>query len=132
MGYESFKVHVPLEVRQDSENGYTYLPDFMALGIDGYFKSKNEAKERVRGRVISVLREAEKRKKNSSRHIISTKGGEVLLVEWKGECWGYLISGPGRRFASGSVGFKSLDAAVEAARKHAESGFGGVEWEHGV
>jgi len=66
------------------------------------------------------------------QHMISCKDGHVLVAEAKGGVASYTIHGPDRKHA----GYCSLgqdgtfEAAVAAARGHAEQIFGGVAWEN--
>ena len=63
----------------------------------------------------------------STRRYIVTSEGEIFAVYYSGYGrWAYDIVGPGRQWPSATIGFGSAAEAVEAAKRHAASAFGGV------
>ena len=69
-----------------------------------------------------------------TKYVIGTVAGDVFVVTRSLNGYmEYAICGKGRNYGSGCLmATTDTKTAVEAARRHAESSFDGIAWEHAV
>ncbi len=127
-------INLPFLVRHDPAYGggagFAYIDDPIE-GVSCYGSSLASAKKALRRALTEKVFGALKSAKETRRSMIGTKEGSIMLVEFRYGGWGYAFYGPGRKHAGGgTIGLDSFEEAVEKARSHAETGFGGISWEH--
>jgi hypothetical protein len=116
------------------QSGFSYVKDYEGIhfGVSCHAGSKGRAKSKLRAGLLQEVQEAVKTAQNVNRRLIGCKDGTVLVVEYRYGSWGYSSWGPGRNHASacGLGADGTYEKALEAARKHAQDGYGGIAWEH--
>lgn len=94
--------------------------------------SSRETKVRrlLKEKVIEILRAEDLRDRHIGRRILATKEGELFIVEYRNG-WMYSITGKDRKHASSCImgNNTTFEKTLEAAKKHANSAFGGVLYE---
>ena len=86
----------------------------------------------LKATTLRALSELQDMRDNYEQRIIGCTDGTVLIVQYRNGCWCYRIAGKGRNCACTCL-FNSeatYQDTLENARKHAESSFGGISWDH--
>lgn len=125
----SFEVETPKLVDRERHFYFVRHPHLSA----GVFASKpSSAARKLRAIVSKEIEEALRQRACGGRHIIKCRSGEIILVSYRGG-WFYSIARDGwvggECRAGSSVSFSTLADALAVARRHADSSYGGVEWE---
>ena len=91
-----------------------------------------QARKLLRAGAIHAIAAHQADELNYQQHIIGCTDGTVLVVQYRSGCWCYRIAGKDRNCACTCL-FNSeatYQDTLENARKHAESSFGGIAWDH--
>ena len=92
--------------------------------------SEAQARKRLKALVSENLADLRDERENWQRHAIGCTDGTVLLVEYSRGSWGYRMCGPGREYAPSCLSNDDFVQTLDSARKHADSSYGGISWQH--
>lgn len=88
------------------------------------------ARKELARHLLGVLRDHELRERNTRRAVLVTNEGSLFVVEFRHGGWGYAITRKDARHSSSVGGPEAtFDETLVRARRHAETGFGGVAFE---
>ena len=120
-------VNVPFTVSLEDDGNTVKAYAFDVPDATVTYGSNGTALTKMRDIVIRKVKEAVKHtgREYTRRRIVACVDGTILVVGHDG----YAIAGPDRTYATGCYGEPGFDKALEYARKHAASGFGGIAWE---
>ena len=128
------KISLDMELRPSCDefrarNGEVWasvpLAEWDNVGVFEYSKSK--ARKALTEKVCQTLLDSVLAERNRMRRALFFASGEIALVEWRIESYGYKwISKDRKQSSGGSGGFKTLDEAIAYLKKHFVSVYGEV------
>ena len=127
---QTANINVPFRItasESDQHPGLTFCYVDHPLISESVYANLSKAREVLRKRVAEDVERGLRACKHTRRAYVFCADLTVLAVHWSANVdgWCYEIAGPQRSHTCSASGFDSIDAALDAARRHAGN-YGGI------